>query len=146
MMTKAITREQKVSRFHQAMELDVDSQPRVSLLQSRKKLLLEEVFEAVEAIDILSMEIERGKKGTKEQWANLLKELADVQYIVSGTVISFNTFPCDFDVVFNRVHSSNMSKLDNEGKPIHNTDGKVLKGPNYTEPNLTDLINGGSQL
>ena len=100
MMTKQITREQKVCRFHQAMELDVDSQPRVSLLQSRKKLLLEEVFEAVEAIDILSMEIERGKKGTKEQWANLLKELADVQYIVSGTGISFNTFPGDFDVAF----------------------------------------------
>ena len=83
---KSITREQKVYSFHQAMGLDTYSQPRVSLLQRRKKLLLEEVFEAVDSIDVLSMELERGKKGTKEQWANYLKEQADVQYIVSGNI------------------------------------------------------------
>ena len=146
MMTKATTREQKVCRFHQAMGLDIDSQPRVSLLQSRKKLLLEEVSEVVDSIDVLCMEIERGKKGTKKQWANLLKEIADVQYIVSGTFISFDTFPGDFDCAFNRVHSSNMDKLDNEGKPLYNKNGKVLKGPNYTEPDLTELIRGGGEL
>ena len=41
---------------------------------------------------------------------------------------------------FNRVHASNMSKLDSNGKPIHREDGKVLKGPNYKKPNLSDLI------
>ena len=91
------------------------------------------------------MEIIRGKKGTKGQWANFLKELADVQYIVSGTFISFNTFPSGFDAPFNRVHNSNMSKLDNEGNPLYNKEGKVLKGPNYKEPDLTDLV-GGSVL
>jgi predicted HAD superfamily Cof-like phosphohydrolase len=126
------------------MNLDVDSDPRVSVLELRKKLLLEEVAEVSEAIDILSVELIRGKKGTKGQWANFLKELADVQYIVSGTFISFNTFPSDFDTPFNRVHSSNMSKLDNDGNPLYNKEGKVLKGPNYKEPDLTDLVKGSS--
>jgi predicted HAD superfamily Cof-like phosphohydrolase len=139
-----VNREQKVARFHHAMNLDVDSDPRVSVLELRKKLLLEEVAEVSEAIDILSVELIRGKKGTKGQWANFLKELADVQYIVSGTFISFNTFPSDFDTPFNRVHSSNMSKLDNDGNPLYNKEGKVLKGPNYKEPDLTDLVKGSS--
>lgn len=42
---------------------------------------------------------------------------------------------------FKRVHESNMSKLDATGKPILREDGKVLKGPNYKAPDLTDLIN-----
>ena len=142
MIHNHITREQKVSRFHRAMNLDVDSDPRISVLELRKKLLLEEVAEVSEAIDILSMELLRGKRGTKEQWANFLKELADVQYIVSGTFISFNTFPSGFDAPFNRVHVSNMSKLDNEGNPLYNREGKVLKGPNYKPPDLTDLVEG----
>jgi hypothetical protein len=40
-----------------------------------------------------------------------------------------------------RVHASNLSKLDENGKPIRREDGKVLKGPNYAPPTLTDLIN-----
>jgi predicted HAD superfamily Cof-like phosphohydrolase len=40
-----------------------------------------------------------------------------------------------------RVHKSNMSKLDENGQPIYREDGKVLKGPNYKPPNLTDLLN-----
>ena len=41
---------------------------------------------------------------------------------------------------FARVHESNMSKLGADGKPILREDGKVLKGPNYKKPDLTDLI------
>lgn len=40
---------------------------------------------------------------------------------------------------FGRVHESNMSKLDNNGKPIRREDGKIMKGPNYKAPDLTDL-------
>jgi predicted HAD superfamily Cof-like phosphohydrolase len=39
-----------------------------------------------------------------------------------------------------RVHESNLSKLGEDGKPIYREDGKVLKGPNYQPPNLTDLV------
>jgi hypothetical protein len=44
------------------------------------------------------------------------------------------------DEAFNRVHESNMSKLDNDGKPIIREDGKILKGPNYKAPDLSDLV------
>ena len=44
------------------------------------------------------------------------------------------------DEALDRVHLSNMSKLDEEGKPVYREDGKVLKGPNYEPPTLTDLI------
>lgn len=43
---------------------------------------------------------------------------------------------------FRRVHASNMSKLDDNGKPILREDGKVMKGPNYKKPYLTDLLEG----
>lgn len=44
-----------------------------------------------------------------------------------------------FIEAFSRVHDSNMSKLDNEGQPVLREDGKVIKGPNYKKPDLTDL-------
>jgi len=136
------SREAKVADFHQAMKLDLQSSPRVSLLQLRKSLLLEEMNETVEAIEILEMELERGKKGTREQWAHLLKELADVQYVLSGTLVSLRPIDVDFDAVFNRVHASNMSKLGEDGNPVYREDGKVTKGPNYLEPHLTFFVKG----
>jgi len=45
-----------------------------------------------------------------------------------------------FHEAFKRVHESNMSKLGEDGKPIYREDGKVLKGPNYKEPDLGDLV------
>lgn len=45
-----------------------------------------------------------------------------------------------FMEAFDRVHASNMSKLGDDGKPIRREDGKILKGPNYREPDLTDLV------
>ena len=134
------TREQKVSEFHEVMSLDIDSPPRVSLLKLRARLILEETRETLKAMEVLEMELERGKKGTEEQWADLLKELADLQYVLSGTHISFNTISGDFDAAFNRVHLSNMSKLDSSGNPVYREDGKVTKGPNYQAPTLGDLI------
>ena len=65
MSIKPTTREQLVSRFHHAMGLDISSQPRVSLLNLRKKLILEETHEVCEAIEVLEMELERGTPGTK---------------------------------------------------------------------------------
>ena len=46
----------------------------------------------------------------------------------------------NLDEAMDRVHSSNMSKLGEDGKPIYREDGKVLKGPNYAPPTLTDLL------
>ena len=67
-----------------------------------------------------------------------LKELADLVYVCFQMAASQEW---DLDEAMRRVHKSNMSKLGEDGKPIYRADGKVLKGPNYKEPTLTDLIN-----
>ena len=66
-----------------------------------------------------------------------LKELADLVYVCYQFAASQEW---DLDEAMRRVHESNMSKLDDNGKPIYRPDGKVLKGPNYKEPYLLDLI------
>ena len=66
-----------------------------------------------------------------------LKELADLVYVVYGYA---NVKGWDLDEAVKRVHQSNMSKLDDEGKPIRREDGKILKGPHYKKPSLGDLI------
>ena len=137
---KTRTRESAVQEFHTAMGTDVSVEPRANLLRLREKLLVEECTEVVAELQTMQMELERGKPITKEQWAKLLKELCDLQYVLSGTVVSFNAIVDSFTPAFNRVHSSNMSKLDDEGNPVLNSYGKVTKGPNYKAPNLEDLI------
>ena len=66
-----------------------------------------------------------------------LKELADLVYVCYQYAENMNWF---LDEALNRVHESNMSKLGEDGKPIYRDDGKVLKGPNYKPPDLSDLI------
>ena len=141
MPLKPITREQLVSRFHHAMGLDVESQPRANLIKLRCSLIQEESNEATEALEVLEMCLMQGKPGTREQWSHALKELADLQYVLSGTVVSLYPFSGDLRTAFNRVHSSNMSKLGDDGQPLYRQDGKVIKGPNYKEPYLGDLVN-----
>lgn len=70
---------------------------------------------------------------------NLLKEFADDLYVKLGTLVALGVAD-KLEEAFTRVHLSNMSKLDENGKPIYRDDGKVLKGPNYKPPNLEDLI------
>ena len=66
-----------------------------------------------------------------------LKELADLVYVCFQYAASQDW---DLDEAMRRVHQSNMSKLDEYGKPIRRDDGKVLKGPMYAPPNLKDLV------
>lgn len=63
----------------------------------------------------------------------LTKELADMLYVIYGFGL---TFGLPLQEVFEEVHKSNMSKLDEYGQPIFREDGKVLKGPNYKSPDL----------
>jgi predicted HAD superfamily Cof-like phosphohydrolase len=67
-----------------------------------------------------------------------LKELCDLVYVCYQFAANKDW---DLDEAMDRVHKSNMSKLDDKGQPIYRQDGKVLKGPNYKPPNLTDLLN-----
>ena len=68
---------------------------------------------------------------------NQLKELADLVYVCFQFAASQEW---DLDEALSRVHKSNMSKLGEDGKPIYREDGKVLKGPNYAPPDLSDLL------
>ena len=112
-----------VRQFMTAMGQDLD-QPYLHDSQLdlfRLLLLKEETTEVSESTDA----------------ANLLKELADVIYVANGYAA---TFGWDLDEAVRRVHASNMSKLDENGKPVLRDDGKVLKGEQYEEPDLSDLI------
>ena len=64
--------------------------------------------------------------------------LTDILYVTYG---AGHAFGIDLDKCFEEVQNSNMSKLDNDGKPIFNETGKVMKGPNYFKPNLNKFIN-----
>jgi predicted HAD superfamily Cof-like phosphohydrolase len=131
------TYEAKVRAFHVAMGAAVDEDFSIELLELRKKLLAEEVRELQQEIDKGIAELsERGAVSTPTK-ANMMKEMADVQYVLSGMAVSFG-LPAD--VAFDRVHESNLSKLDENGKPIKREDGKVLKGPRYHPPVLDDLV------
>ena len=96
----------------------------------QKNLIVEEFKEFLEADGML---FRHGKNAQEE----CLKELADLVYVCYQYAENMNWF---LDEALHRVHESNMSKLGEDGKPIYREDGKVLKGPNYKPPNLTDLI------
>ena len=69
--------------------------------------------------------------------SELLKELSDLVFVCYQFAATYNL---DLDEALRRVYESNMSKLDEHGKPIYREDGKVLKGPNYQPPDLTHLF------
>ena len=64
--------------------------------------------------------------------------LTDILYVTYG---AGHAFGIDLDKCFEEVQNSNMSKLDENGKPIYSENGKVMKGPKYFKPNLTKFIN-----
>jgi len=110
---------QFIRTFKQPLNLNWMRGTRNDLLEDT--LIQEEYCELMEA------------KTPEEQ----LKEMADLIYVTNHKAV---TFGWDLDEAVRRVHASNMSKLDEEGEPIFRSDGKVLKGPNYKEPDLSDLI------
>ena len=127
--------ESQVLECHKAMEMDINSEMNVRLLELRKKLLNEEMNELNVEIDNLLNELRSGGQTTVESRAKMLKELADLQYVLSGMVVSLGL---PMQEIFARVHKSNMSKLV-DGKPLKRADGKFLKGPNYQPPYLQDI-------
>ena len=96
----------------------------------QKNLIVEEFKEFLEAEGMLFR-----KNATIESEA--VKELADLIYVFYQYAENMGWL---LDEALDRVHLSNMSKLDEEGKPLYRDDGKVLKGPNYKPPTLTDLV------
>ena len=98
--------------------------PSEKIQDLRVSLIEEELFELKEAIE---------NKDIKE----VADALTDILYVTYG---AGHAFGIDLDKCFDEVQRSNMSKLDENGKPIFNENGKVLKGPNYFKPNLEKFI------
>lgn len=63
--------------------------------------------------------------------------LADLVYVCFGAAIEAGI---DLNMVLREVHATNMAKLDADGKPIYREDGKVLKGPHYSAPNIKEVL------
>lgn len=134
-----MSREDVVTDFHDAFGHPVDVEMSQKDLEFRYKLLFEEFTELKEEVAAAMADITSYgavKKKTKER---MLKEMADLQYVLSGMAA---TFGLPLQVAFVRVHKSNMSKLGPDGKPVFREDGKVLKGPNYAPPDMEDLVEG----
>ena len=88
--------------------------------------------------DLIKEELDELSVAIKER--NLIEiadALTDILYVTYGAGHSFGI---DLDKCFAEVQRSNMSKLGKDGKPIYNEKGKVMKGPNFTEPNLKQFL------
>ena len=96
----------------------------------QQNLIVEEFKEFLEAEGMLYL-------SSNEHKENALKELADLVYVCYQYASNLGW---NLDEAMDRVHKSNMSKLDEYGNPVLREDGKVLKGPNYQPPDLSDLV------
>ena len=123
-----MTNFENVKKFMQTFGQEVRTDasfPSDKIVNLRLDLIKEELSELKEAID---------KKDIKE----VADALTDILYVTYGAGHAFgiNLYEC-----FEEVQNSNMSKLGEDGKPIYNEFGKVMKGPKYFKPNLEKLIN-----
>ena len=98
--------------------------PDDQITKLRFALIKEELEELKDAME---------KKDLKE----VADALTDILYVTYG---AGHAFGIDLDKCFEEVQNSNMSKLDNDGKPIYNEKGKVMKGPNYFKPDLHKFV------
>ena len=89
-------------------------------------------------ISLIKEELEELQEAIREN--NILEvadALTDILYVTYG---AGHAFGINLDKCFNEVQESNMSKLGENGKPIYNENGKVMKGPNYFKPELSKFI------
>ena len=116
-----------VKKFMETFGQEVKSKPAFpseKISKLRYDLIKEELDEFQEALN---------DKNLKE----VADSLTDILYVTYG---AGHAFGIDLDKCFDEVQRSNMSKLGADGKPIYNEHGKVMKGPNYFEPNLKKFI------
>ena len=89
-------------------------------------------------VDLINEELEELKEAiNKKDLQETIDALTDILYVTYG---AGHAFGVDLDKCFEEVQNSNMSKLGDDGKPIFNENGKVMKGPNYFKPNLNKFI------
>ena len=90
-------------------------------------------------IDLIKEELEELTEAmNNKDLLEVADALTDILYVTYG---AGHAFGIDLDKCFDEVQNSNMSKLDENGKPIYNESGKVMKGPNYFKPDLSKFVN-----
>ena len=117
----------KVGNFMKTFGQEVKSKPSFStdkINKLRLDLIKEELDELKEAMD-------------NKDLLEVADALTDILYVTYG---AGHAFGINLDQCFEEVQNSNMSKLDENGKPIYNDAGKVMKGPNYFKPNLSKFV------
>ncbi|MDC0624795.1 nucleoside triphosphate pyrophosphohydrolase family protein [Alphaproteobacteria bacterium] len=117
----------KVKAFMNTYGQDVNEKasfPENAVVQLRVDLIEEELNELKEAIK-------------NNDLVEVADALTDILYVTYGAGHSFGV---DLDKCFDEVQRSNMSKLGEDGNPIYNDSGKVMKGPNYSAPDLKKII------
>ena len=122
-----MTNFQKVKKFMQTFGQEVKLKPSFStekINELRYNLIKEELEELKQAI-------------TNKDLLEVADALTDILYVTYG---AGHAFGIDLDKCFEEVQNSNMSKLGEEGKPIYNDAGKVMKGPKYYKPDLSKFV------
>ena len=117
----------KVGTFMKTFGQEVKTSPALStdkINRLRVDLIKEELEELTEAMN-------------NKDLLEVADALTDILYVTYG---AGHAFGIDIDKCFEEVQNSNMSKLDENGKPIYNESGKVMKGPNYYKPDLSKFI------
>ena len=117
----------KVGIFMKTFGQEVKNQPAFSsekINNLRYDLIKEELAELKDAME-------------KKDLLEVADALTDILYVTYG---AGHAFGIDLDKCFEEVQNSNMSKLDEDGKPIYNESGKVMKGPNYFKPDLSKFV------
>ena len=108
-------------------------------LKMQLSLIQEEGNEFNEALEIWQRmsRVQQSPTALYRHKSEVLKELADLVYVCYQMAAFLGL---DLDDALDRIHKSNLSKLDDNGQPIYNEHGKVMKGPNYKKPDLLDLV------
>ena len=122
-----MTNFEKVKEFMTTFGQEVKNKaefPNEKIVELRKKLIDEEFNELKDA-------------NNENDLIEVADALTDILVVTYGAGVAFGI---DLDKCFKEVHRSNMSKLSEDGKPIYNEFGKVMKGPNYFKPNLKQFL------
>ena len=120
---------ESVGQFMKTFGQDVKTKPEIpdaEITNLRLELIAEELnelYDAMEEKDIIA----------------IADALTDILYVTYG---AGHAFGIDLDKCFTEVQRSNMSKLGADGKPVYRDDGKVMKGSNYSEPDLQSILQG----
>ncbi len=122
-----MTNFEKVKIFMKTFDQEVKNEasfPNEQIKQLRYNLIKEELDELRVAIE-------------EKNLLEVADALTDILYVTYG---AGHAFGLDLDKCFNEIQNSNMSKLGEDGKPIYNDAGKVMKGPKYFKPNLSKFL------